>query len=105
RRVNLPPPLFFVGGVVAFCQSSDPAQPPTSPSASSTEQPRDHEAQPAPGLVPSDAPHIGRQTRLEIIRDFETQLVYARTAFPMGTKGLHLKQGVVTPNGMELQQA
>ena len=97
--------LFLLAWSVAFCQSSDPAQSPISPSASSTEQPRDHETQPAPGLVPSDAPHIGRQTRLEIIRDFETQLVYARTAFPMGTKGLHLKQGVVTPNGMELQQA
>lgn len=45
-----------------------------------------------------------RQTRLEIIRDFEMQLVYARTAFPMGTKGLILKDGVVTPNGEELQQ-
>jgi hypothetical protein len=46
-----------------------------------------------------------KQTRYEIIRDFETQLVYARTAFPMGTKGLLLKQGVVTPNGEELKQA
>jgi hypothetical protein len=46
-----------------------------------------------------------RQTRLEIIRDFETQLVYARTVFPMGTKGLHLKQGVITPNGEEMRTA
>ncbi|MGA8214815.1 MAG: hypothetical protein WB799_14560 [Candidatus Sulfotelmatobacter sp.] len=48
---------------------------------------------------------MSRQTRLEIIRDFETQLVYARTAFPMGTKGLQLKDGVITPNGEELRQA
>ncbi|MGA7170093.1 MAG: hypothetical protein WBX08_13145, partial [Candidatus Sulfotelmatobacter sp.] len=48
---------------------------------------------------------MAKQTRYEIIRDFETQLVYARTAFPMGTKGLQLKQGVITPNGEELQQA
>jgi hypothetical protein len=48
---------------------------------------------------------MSRQTRLETIRDFETQLVYARTAFPMGTKGLQLKEGVITPNGEELRQA
>jgi hypothetical protein len=30
---------------------------------------------------------MSKQTRYEIIRDFETQLVYARTAFPMGDKG------------------
>src|ERR1700688_1949794 len=61
---------------------------------------------PAPTDAPisRDAPRISKQTRLEIIRDFETQLVYARTAFPMGSKGLHLKEGVVTPNGEELQQ-
>jgi hypothetical protein len=45
-----------------------------------------------------------RQTRLEIIRDFETQLVYARTSFPMGSKGISLKDGVTTPSGPELQQ-
>ncbi len=48
---------------------------------------------------------MSKQTRYEIIRDFETQLVYARTAFPMGTKGLQLKDGVITPNGEELRQA
>ena len=53
--------------------------------------------------IPSDAPKISKQTRFEIIRDFETQLVYARTAFPMGTKGLLLRQGVITPSGDELQ--
>lgn len=55
--------------------------------------------------IPANAPRMSRQTRLEIIRDFETQLVYARTAFPMGTKGLQLKDGVTTPNGEELRQA
>jgi hypothetical protein len=48
---------------------------------------------------------MARQTRYEIIRDFETQLVYSRTLFPMGTKGLVLRNGVITPNGVELQQA
>jgi len=48
---------------------------------------------------------MSKQTRYEIIRDFETQLVYARTSFPMGAKGLQLKQGVVTPNGEDLKEA
>jgi hypothetical protein len=64
---------------------------------------------PAPGLgsatIPANAPRMSKQTRYEIIRDFETQLVYARTAFPMGTKGLLLKEGVITPNGEDLRQA
>jgi len=47
---------------------------------------------------------MSKQTRLEIIRDFETQIVYARTAFPIGAKGLRLKDGVITPGREELQQ-
>jgi hypothetical protein len=64
-------------------------------------------AQPAPKTgppIPSDAPRMTRQTRYQIIRDFETQIFYARTVFPMGTKGLQLKDGVTTPNGPDLQQ-
>ena len=55
--------------------------------------------------IASNAPHMSKQTRYEIIRDFETQIVYARAAFPMGAKGLQLKNGVTSPNGQELQQA
>jgi hypothetical protein len=58
---------------------------------------------PAPP-IPAHTPRMTKQTRFEIIRDFETQLVYARTVFPMGMKGIKLKDGVTTPNGMELQQ-
>ena len=58
---------------------------------------------PAPPIDPH-APHMLKQTRYEIIRDFETQMVYSRTAFPMGTKGLSLRDGSTTPNGQELQQ-
>jgi hypothetical protein len=47
---------------------------------------------------------MSKETRLEIIRDFETQLVYSRTTFPMGAKGLTLKDGVTTPSGQNLQQ-
>jgi hypothetical protein len=59
---------------------------------------------PVPPIAP-DAPQMSRQTRFEIIRDFETQIVYSRTVFPMGSKGLALKDGRVTPSGQELQQA
>ena len=47
---------------------------------------------------------MSRETRLEIIRDFETQLVYARTAFPMGMKGLTLRGGEISPSGEDLQR-
>ncbi len=60
---------------------------------------------PPPVSIAPNAPHIARQTRYEIIRDFETQLVYSRTLFPMGTKGLILHNGVIAPNGEELQQS
>jgi len=85
-----------------YGQASDPGQLRTSQSApakSASDQPA------APAPIPPNAPRMAKQTRYEIIRDFETQLVYARTAFPIGTKGLQLKQGVITPNGEELQQA
>jgi hypothetical protein len=62
-------------------------------------------AQTSGAPIPADAPKMSKQTRLEIIRDFETQIFYARTYFPMGTKGIKLKDGVPTPNGTELQQA
>jgi outer membrane protein assembly factor BamE (lipoprotein component of BamABCDE complex) len=64
--------------------------------------------QPAPPQappIPSNAPRMSRETHYQIIRDFETQLVYSRTQFPMGTKGLQLKEdGTITPNGKDLQQ-
>src|SRR5579863_8873748 len=55
--------------------------------------------------IPADAPHMSSRTRLEIIRDFETQIFYARSVFPMGTKGLKLKNGVTSPSGTDLQAA
>src|SRR5438270_4103160 len=54
--------------------------------------------------TPANAPRMSKGTRLEIIRDFETQIVYARTSFPMGGKGLILKDGATTPAGQQLQQ-
>jgi len=62
-----------------------------------------HSAPESP-TIPANAPQMSKQTRFEIIRDFETQLVYSRAQFPMGSKGLKLKDGIATPSGQELQQ-
>ena len=47
-------------------------------------------------------PKISRTSREEIIHAFTEDLVYIRTKFPMGKTGLKIKDGVVTPNGVEL---
>lgn len=87
-----------------YGQSNDSGLRQASPSASSSQHSSEHVADADTAPIPPDAPRISKQSRYEIIRDFETQLVYARTAFPMGTKGLRLKEGVVSPSGEELQQ-
>lgn len=46
---------------------------------------------------------ISKETRLDLIRTFDSELVYIRTIFPMGKKGLTLKDGVLSPSGAELQ--
>jgi len=43
-------------------------------------------------------------TRMETIRAFESELVYIRTQFPMGKKGLTLKDGAISPSGVDLQR-
>jgi hypothetical protein len=48
-------------------------------------------------------PRISPQTRDEIIHAFDQELIYIRTSFPMGKVGLKLKDGTVSPNGVELQ--
>jgi hypothetical protein len=73
------------------------------PTPASPEQPG-QSGQAAAPPIPANAPRISKQSRYQVIREFETQLVYARTNFPMGTKGLLLKDGVITPNGEQLRQ-
>jgi len=51
----------------------------------------------------SPAPHISNKTRIDLIRAFDAELVYIRTPFPMGKRGLTLKDGVTSPSGPELQ--
>jgi len=48
-------------------------------------------------------PRISKQTRLDLIRTFNAELVYIRSPFPMGKTGLTLKDGNLTPSGDELQ--
>jgi hypothetical protein len=50
------------------------------------------------------SPRISHETRQEIIRSFNEELVYVRINFPMGKTGLKLKNGTVSPNGVELQR-
>jgi hypothetical protein len=50
------------------------------------------------------APHMSHGTRLQIIKDFNADTVYIRAPFPMGTMGLKLRDGVLTPSGAELRQ-
>jgi hypothetical protein len=97
-------PLVLGTTVLVSGQSSDPvqSQEPSAKAGPTSQSPDDQK--PAAALDPN-APRITKQTRLEIIRDFETQMVYSRAAFPMGAKGLRLKNGAVTPSGGELQQA
>jgi hypothetical protein len=90
---------------LAYGQAGGEAQTQNSAPASSSRTSSDQTPPPVADPIPPDAQRISRQSRYDIIRDFETQLVYARTAFPMGKKGLVLKEGVITPNGEELRQA
>ncbi len=94
-------------GILCLAQDVSPAAKqaavPTTQSQPSDAQSAANQA-PVDPQIPANAPHMSKQTRLEIIRDFEAQLVYARTLFPMGTKGLVLKDGVTSPNGQNLQQ-
>jgi hypothetical protein len=47
---------------------------------------------------------LTEQHRLELIRTFNSDLVYIRTPFPMGKTGLTLKNGKVSPSGDLLQR-
>jgi hypothetical protein len=98
----------FLSQLPAHAQASDPRPVQNSAAAgsaqSSSKQTASEQTAARASSIPADAPYMSQQTRYNIIRDFETQLVYARTAFPMGKKGLQLKEGVITPNGEELRQ-
>jgi hypothetical protein len=52
----------------------------------------------------SSLPHMSKQTRMDLIGAFNAELVYIRSPFPMGKKGITLKDGVISPGGDELRQ-
>ncbi len=52
----------------------------------------------------SPPPRISTQTRMDLVRAFNAELVYIRSPFPMGNKGLALKDGKLSPGGDELRQ-
>jgi hypothetical protein len=47
--------------------------------------------------------NITPKTRMDIIHTFTSELVYIRSPFPMGRRGLTLKDGALSPSGDELQ--
>jgi hypothetical protein len=53
---------------------------------------------------PSLPPQISKRTRMVLIRGFNAELVYVRSSFPMGKRGLVLKNGKLSPGGEELQR-
>jgi hypothetical protein len=93
--------LFFIIIAPSYGQNANSAPAPNSAAVPAADT---SQSAPESPTIPANAPHMSKQTRFEIIRDFETQLVYSRAEFPMGSKGLKLKGGIPTPNGQELQQ-
>ena len=72
----------------------------------------DQSSENQPSAPPSSAPlpstplpstPMTKETRFQVIRALNAELVYIRTAFPMGEKGLRLKDGILSPGGGELQ--
>jgi hypothetical protein len=95
-------PVLLSAQVLLWGQSS--AQPPAQTQPAAPVPGGQSQAHVPDQPIDPNAPRMSKQTRFEIIRDFETQIVYSRTSFPMGTKGLTLKDGVTSPSGQELQQ-
>ncbi len=52
----------------------------------------------------SSAPEMTEETRMTLIRELNAEMVYARRPFPIGQKGMTLKDGAVTPNEEEVQR-
>jgi len=104
-RLPIAPLLLLSSLLVAVPGHGQTRSPEASQKQTATSGDSSEAANPRPAPeIPAHAPHMSKETRLEIIRDFETQIVYSRALFPMGSKGLKLKDGVTTPSGQDLQQ-
>jgi hypothetical protein len=95
--------LSFTAVAVPVCAQS-PNSPAPNDSVGKAPSPVPPQAAASAPRIDPNSPRMSKQTRLEIIRDFETQIVYSRTAFPMGYKGLELRDGTLSPSGQDLQQ-
>jgi hypothetical protein len=48
-------------------------------------------------------PRLSKETREQIVHAFNEELIFIRANFPMGRTGLKLKDGTLSPNGVELE--
>jgi hypothetical protein len=51
-----------------------------------------------------DSSQLSEQHRMELIRTFNSDLVFIRTQFPMGKVGLTIKGGKISPDGQKLNE-
>jgi hypothetical protein len=51
-----------------------------------------------------DPSQLSEQHRMELIRTFNSDLVFIRTQFPMGKVGLSIKDGKISPDGQKLNE-
>jgi hypothetical protein len=51
-----------------------------------------------------DSSQLSEQHRMQLIRTFNSDLVFIRTQFPMGKVGLTIKDGKISPNGQKLNE-
>jgi hypothetical protein len=92
--------LFFLGAILAFAtDQTTKVQTPADQKA-----PDQKAADQKPDKKVISSAHLGKENRMDIIRTFTADLVFAHTTFPMGKEGLVLKDGVVTPDHDNLQQ-
>lgn len=54
-------------------------------------------------LISTSDPSMSTQDRFALIRGLNAEFVFVRRVFPMGTKGLTIKNGVVTPSEHDVQ--
>src|SRR5438270_2406187 len=51
-----------------------------------------------------DSSQLSEQHRMELIRTFNSDLVFIRTQFPLGKVGLTIKDGKISPDGQKLNE-
>ncbi|HET7184561.1 MAG TPA: hypothetical protein VFI82_07735 [Terriglobales bacterium] len=53
---------------------------------------------------PATTPRMSQETRMQVIRGLNAEMVFARRPFPVGPKGLTLKNGKVSPSEEEVER-